>query len=289
MTLVGNAADGLLATPSRRREVGSASARGFLLTLLGEFVHPRGTPVWTATLVESLATVGVEEKSARQAIARSANEGLLRSERTGRRVRWHITPAGTRLLSEGTRRIYTFLTDASPWDGRWLVLSVAIPETQRQLRHKLRTRLTWLGMGSPTPGIWILPDVTRESEVNEVISDLELDERAFAWIGSIASIGKPAGLIADAWNLADVEQLYADFIATFNAADHKSSAAAFVSQIRLVQAWRRFPFLDPALPRELLDHDWPGPAAAALFHRKHDAWHGPAQQYWGELERRTSV
>ena len=36
---------------------------------------------------------------------------------------------------------------AAPWDGRWLVLSVPIPETQRRLRHRLRTRLTWLGLG----------------------------------------------------------------------------------------------------------------------------------------------
>jgi len=37
--------------PNRRRQLGSASARSLLLTLLGEFVHPRGDSVWTATLV----------------------------------------------------------------------------------------------------------------------------------------------------------------------------------------------------------------------------------------------
>ena len=39
---------------SRRREVGSASARSLLLTVLGEFVHPRHSSVWTATLLEAL-------------------------------------------------------------------------------------------------------------------------------------------------------------------------------------------------------------------------------------------
>ncbi|KAA0020044.1 PaaX family transcriptional regulator [Antrihabitans cavernicola] len=288
MTLVEDAEEGVQAAGSRRRQAGSASARGLLLTVLGEFVHPRGVPVWTATVVEALAMLDIEEKSARQAIARSANEGLLESERSGRRVCWHITAPGTRLLSEGTRRIYTFLTNTPPWDGRWLVLSVAIPETQRQLRHKLRTRLTWLGMGSPSPGIWILPDVGRESEVAEVVSDLGLDERAFAWTGSVASIGNPSTMIADAWSLDEVERLYDEFISTFTDADGATPQAAFISQIRLVQAWRRFPFLDPALPRELLDHDWPGPDAAVLFHRKHDRLHAKAQSFWTDLVSRTS-
>ena len=39
---------------SRRREIGSASARSLLLTVLGEFVHPRHSSVWTATLLDAL-------------------------------------------------------------------------------------------------------------------------------------------------------------------------------------------------------------------------------------------
>jgi len=281
-------ADDELPAGSRRRETGSASARSLLLTVLGEFVHPRGAPVWTATLVAGLAALGVEEKSARQAIARSAADGVLESEKTGRRVSWHITRPGTRLLSEGTRRIYGFMKETPPWDGGWLVLTVAIPETQRQLRHKLRMRLTWLGMGSPSPGIWILPDVSKVAEVAEVIDELELNERAFAWTGKLASIGYPDTLIADAWSLDDVEQRYEEFLATFGQMRASTPLTAFQAQVRLVQEWRRFPFLDPVLPRELLDHDWPGPRAAKLFHRRHDEWHGAAQRYWTELHEQTS-
>lgn len=278
----------LVSAGSRRREVGSGSARSFLLTILGEFVHPRGTSVWTATLVAGLGALGIEEKAARQAIARSAADGVLEAQKSGRRVSWHITAPGTRLLTEGTRRIYSFLTDASPWDGTWLVLSVAIPETQRQLRHKLRTRLTWLGMGSPSPGIWILPDAGRVADVAAVIDELGCADRAFAWTGQLASIGKPETLIAGAWSLTDVEQRYADFLTTYRTLHPTTPLDAFTAQVQLVQAWRRFPFLDPALPRELLDHDWPGPNAAQLFHRRHDEWHGRAQAYWSDLQSQAT-
>jgi phenylacetic acid degradation operon negative regulatory protein len=289
MTMIDPAMDDeVLAAGSRRREVGLGSARSSLLTILGEFVYPRGTPVWTATLVAALGGLGIEEKASRQAIARSAADGVLESTKSGRRVCWHITPPGTRLLREGTRRIYGFLTDTALWDGSWFVLSVAIPETQRQLRHKLRTRLTWLGMGSPSPGIWILPDTTRADEVAAVVDELGLTGRAFGWTGKLAAVGDTATLLADAWSLDDVEQQYADFIATFERVKAITPSEAFQAQTRLVQAWRRFPFLDPALPRELLDHDWPGPRAAEVFHSRHSEWHTPAQRYWSELLEKTS-
>ena len=79
---------------SRRRELGATSARSLLLTVLGEFVLPRPEPVWTQTLIDVLAELGVEQKSARQALARTAAEGLLASDRSGRRVRWSLSTSG---------------------------------------------------------------------------------------------------------------------------------------------------------------------------------------------------
>ncbi|MFD0661672.1 hypothetical protein [Thermocatellispora tengchongensis] len=136
---------------ARQREKGSASARSLLLTVLGEFVLPREGEAWTGSLIEALGALGVEEKSARQALSRTAAEGLLESVRHGRKVRWNLTETGDRLLREGTERIYGFMRGPHTWDGRWLVLTAGVPESQRRLRHRLRTKLTWLGLGSPHP------------------------------------------------------------------------------------------------------------------------------------------
>ena len=269
---------------SRRREIGSASARSLLLTVLGEFVHPRHESVWTATLLEALAVLGVEEKSARQALTRTASEGLLASSRHGRRVLWELTPHGADLLEEGTRRIYGFMRERHPWDGRWLVLSVPIPETQRQLRHRLRTRLTWLGLGSPTPGIWVTPDAAKDHDMHTVVRDLGLEQQAFAWVGPATGIGDESRLLADAWDLADVEDRYLAFLGAFESRTAASPAEAFAAQVEMVQEWRRFPFLDPDLPTELLDHDWPGPRAADLFHDRHTRWHRVAQAEWDRMD-----
>ena len=264
----------------RRPRLGTASARSSLLTVLGEFVHPRGEGVWTSTLVAALAALDIEEKSARQALTRTAAEGLLESGRHGRRVLWELSPAGTALLEEGTRHIYGFMGDRLAWDGRWLVVSVAIPESQRRLRHRLRTRLTWLGLGTPTPGLWVSPDATKAPLVREVVADLGLQDRGFAWAGPVADTGDERLLLAQAWDLDDVERRYLDFLEEFACREARDDSEAFVAQVQMIEAWRRFPFLDPDLPGELLDHDWPGPRAAAAFHDRHRHWEQGAQHAW---------
>jgi len=269
------------ARSSRRRETGAASARSLLLTVLGEFVLPRDAPAWTGALVTALGEVGVEEKAARQALSRSAAEGLLTSQRDGRRVRWRLTPAGTQLLMAGTERIYGFGRRLEQWDGRWLVLAVSVPETQRQLRHRLRTRLTWAGLGSTMPGLWVSPDVNKEKEVAAVIEELRVE--SFSFVGPFGQIGDQQRVVSHAWPLEDVERRYRHFLDVVSAQAPTTPAERFRAQVRLVQEWRRFPFLDPALPPELLADSWPGPAAAALFHRRHDEWHPDAQAHWDSV------
>ncbi|WP_248960173.1 PaaX family transcriptional regulator [Sphaerisporangium perillae] len=281
---------GSAAEPSgRQRETTSPSARSILLTILGEFVLPRGGEVWTGTLVDALGALGVEEKSARQALSRTAAEGLLTSTRHGRKVRWNLTPAAERLLQEGTERIYGFMRKPHGWNGRWLVLTVGVPETQRRLRHALRTRLTWLGLGSPSPGLWIVPDASKEAAVRAIIAELRLEDRAFAWTGPSAAIGDAGALLLAAWDLDDVEQRYLGFIERFEHVSVSSGREAFVHQVQLIQEWRRFPFLDPDLPGELLRHDWPGPRAAATFHDRHDRWHRRAQDEWDRMDKEAGT
>lgn len=274
---------------ARRRDQGVASAPSLLLTVLGEFVAPAGRPTWTGALVAALGAVGVEEKAARQALARVAAEGLLESQRHGRRTRWTLTGEGHRLLAEGRQRIYTFLQQDRPWDGRWLVLLVTVPESQRQLRHRLRTRLTWAGLGSPAPGVWVVPDAGKDREVAAILAELALDRDSFSWLGPLGRPDEEARLVQAAWSLDEVEEHYALFLDRFRPLTARTPAQAFACQVRLVQAWRRFPFLDPGLPAQLLDHDWPGHAAARTFTAKHTAWHDRAQSWWQELSERAAA
>ncbi|HEY4004709.1 MAG TPA: PaaX family transcriptional regulator C-terminal domain-containing protein [Pseudonocardia sp.] len=286
-TASGNVANGAGAAEApvltRRRQLGSPSARSLLLTLLGEFVLPRDEPVWTQVLLNALGELGVEQKSGRQALARTAAEGLLCSDRAGRRVRWLLSEMGRRLLSTGAERIYSFGTATEPWDGRWLVLLVSVPESRRQLRHRLRSRLAWAGMGTPAPGVWLSARPDKQHEVAEVVTELGLDKVSSSFVGAFGRIGHERELVAQAWNLADVETDYREFISVFSAADPLTPRAVLREQVQLVHAWRRFPFLDPQLPAQLLPGGWAGTQARELFHDRHEHWAGAAGAHWDQL------
>ncbi|RJQ81324.1 PaaX family transcriptional regulator [Amycolatopsis panacis] len=268
---------------SRRREVSHASARSLLMTVLGEYVLPRDRPVWTSILVEALGLLEVEEKSARQALARSSAEGWLVSERVGRRVRWSLTPPGRRLLTEGADRIYAFGRDALGWQGRWLMLIVSVPEAKRDLRHRLRTRLTWAGFGSPVAGVWVSPDPRREREAQQIVAELGLDAQAMSFTAAYGEIGGEEGMVARSWDLSELTDRYEDFIDRFTGLSPSGGRPVLRAQTELVHEWRRFPFLDPQLPGALLPAGWSGTKAAELFHRKHVEWRPGAQAYWDDL------
>ena len=268
---------------SRRREIGGASARSLLMTMLGEFVLPRGGPVWTQALTAALALFGVEDKSARQALARTAAEGWLASERAGRQVRWSLTPPGQRLLTEGARRIYSFGRDPGEWDGRWLVVLVSVPESQRDLRHRIRAQLNWAGFGSPAAGVWVSPHAGRQGEARRILAEAGVDAAALSFLAGYGQIGSQDLLVARSWDLAALEHSYDDFTGEFTGLAPVTGQDALRAQTRLVHQWRRFPFLDPQLPARLLPDGWTGTKAADLFHARHADWHPAAQRHWDHL------
>jgi phenylacetic acid degradation operon negative regulatory protein len=268
---------------SRRREVSGGSARSLLTTLLGEFVLPTDSPVWTSTLVDVLALFDIEEKAARQALARTAAEGWLRSDRVGRRVRWSLTDPGRRLLAEGASRIYGFGSGANEWNGQWLVVLVSVPESMRDLRHKLRTRLSWAGFGSPTAGVWITPHPAAETDAKLILDELDLSTQAMSFLANYGALGSEQSMVTSAWHLAEVAARYESFIDEFGDLTPDTPDAVLRAQTMLVHEWRRFPFLDPQLPGELLPPKWSGTTATALFNELHVRWRTPAQQRWSEL------
>jgi phenylacetic acid degradation operon negative regulatory protein len=266
---------------SRRHAAGSASARGLLFTVLGEFVLPTGKTAWTSTFIDVLGRLGVEEKATRQALMRTAADGWLTTERVGRRTAWTLSATAEQLLVEGTERIYSFTGAASAWDGRWLVVLARTPETDRPARHLLRTRLTWAGLGSPAPGVWVSTDADRVTEVERVLAEAGVLGDAQVFVGSHAGLGDVRTLVRQAWDLAEIEQRYEEFLARFRGRLARDPLAVTAE---LVHAWRRFPWIDPVLPPTLLPSPWSGVAAAKLFARLHDRFGADARAAWRAID-----
>jgi phenylacetic acid degradation operon negative regulatory protein len=273
-------------TMSRHHAAGADSARGLLFTVLGEFVLPNGGVAWTSAFIDVLGRLGVEEKSTRQALMRTAEHGWLQSERVGRRTRWRLTASAERLLRDGTERIYGFTSPARNWDGQWLLVTARAPESDRPARHLLRTRLSWAGFGSPAPGVWISPHTDRVDEAERVLTEAGVFDDARLFRGEHVGGGGLATMVGQAWDLDAIERSYQRFRLDFSATE---ASDALTRLVELVHSWRRFPWIDPALPQALLPPGWSGSAAAALFARRHGEWAADARAEWLRLEQGSSV
>jgi phenylacetic acid degradation operon negative regulatory protein len=255
-----------------------------LLTVVGEMLWDHDDGAWTVALLRVLGGLGIEDHAARQLLARSAAAGWIEREREGRAVRWRLAAAGRALVEEGIRRSATYLNGDDVWDGRWLVLHVTVPQQQRTTRKRLYGGLTWLGMGNPTPGVWVTPHTERAGELTRLITALELDDTALSFVGPSSGVGMgDDAIVRLSWDLADLEARYRRFISQEGAAiDPPDGDAVLLSYLDLLNLQQRFMRLDPQLPVELLPV-WVGREAAHLFRTLRHRWGATAHARFWEI------
>lgn len=274
-------------TSSLELALPSASARSLLLTVLGEFGFPGDQALWTTALVRVLRGLGVENHAARQAINRSADAGWIESERLGRTVRWRLTSQGREVVEEGLRRATSFLGGPQAWDGRWLVLLVSVPQSERTTRKRLYGALSWLRMGNPTSGVWLTPHVDAIDELRAVIDRFGLADTAICFIGAIEDVGlSDDQIVRKAWNLSELAESYRELLARYE--QHRPAAGdeVLLNYLELENLLQRFMRRDPQLPEELMPH-WVGHQAAELIRTRREQWATPAQKRWEQLMRES--
>jgi len=242
--------------------------------------------VWTGTLVDVLGALGVEDRNARQAIARTAGEGRIVAERHGRLVQWRLSDQTVELLEDGTKRIYGFGATDVDWNRRWLVVLCPVPEEQRVKRQQLRARLGFAGFGFLGPSVAISPHLDRERLANAALRDLQLEADAVVFRAEGGEMVEPRELLRRAWDLDQLELRYRRFLDRFDGRRPQTPDSQLVALTELVHEWRHFPFVDPEIPTELLPAGWPLSRAKQLFDSRHESWSAPAVARFDELDQR---
>jgi len=273
-----------LATAGEELPAQRGGAKALLLTVFGEFVLPAGGEAWTSSLVSAAESLGIGEKNARQAIARIGDQGLIVSRRHGRQVRWSLTDTGRELFESGARRIYDFGSAGVDWHGEWLVAHCQVAESQRSLRTQLRTQLGFLGFGELSASLLISPHLDREPQLRHVLAELGLSDEGVVLRSTTASAEEDASLVERAWDLDALAASYRSFRGSYERRRPSTEEESFRALVELVHDWRRFPFVDPELPTDLLPEPWAGTTAASTFHDRHAAWTVSAQDWFGALE-----
>lgn len=237
------------------------NARSALFDLYGDHLRQRGGRAPVAALVRLLAALGVAAPAVRTAVSRMVRQGWLEPVRLSGGPGYALTRRAVRRLDESAARIYR-TTDAT-WDGGWHLVVAGLP-AGRPSRDRLRAGLTFLGFAPLDEATWIGPRWTRE--VDELLAAEGVRAERFA----ARHDGDSVGLVRRAWDIEGLARSYTRWLADAQAlvppaGPEPDDEAAFAARSRLVHEWRKFLFLDPGLPRELLPPDWSGDRAAAFF------------------------
>ncbi|NSC24413.1 PaaX family transcriptional regulator [Streptomyces albus subsp. chlorinus] len=261
---------GTSGSPQPRSSPGS-----LILTFYGAYgrdVEAAGT-VPVAALIRLLKTVGVDAPSVRSAVSRLKRRGLLTADRPGSKVAaYRPSPAAAQLLADGDRRIYT---RPEP-DGSWLLAVFSVPESERDRRHVLRSRLSRLGFGNAAPGVWIAPSHLEE-ETRHTLDRLGLAPYVDLFRGEHTGFAPTARTVARWWDLDELAERHRAFLAAHDPVlrrwTRRTSTppeAAYRDYLPALDAWRRLPYADPGLPPALLPKRWPGERAAKVFFALHE-------------------
>jgi phenylacetic acid degradation operon negative regulatory protein len=160
--------------------------------------------------------------------------------------------------------------------------SPARPGTDRSARHYLRTRLSWAGLGTPTPGVWVGTHTDRLGAVEDVLRQAGVFDDAQMFVAEHQGHTAIRAMVAEAWDLEEIGTEYRRFISEFKERA-RPALDPLAGTVALVHGWRRFPWVDPALPADLLPARWPGSQAAELFGRRHAALAPAAKAEWERI------
>ncbi|WP_406396595.1 PaaX family transcriptional regulator [Streptomyces sp. NBC_00882] len=262
----------------------AAPPRSLIVTVYGLYAREVGGWIGVSTLIRLLAELGVDAQAVRSSIHRLKRREILVSERRDGRAGYALSPYARSVLETGDHRIFERHT--APDDG-WVIAVFSVPESERQHRHQLRSRLAWLGFGTVSSGVWIAPAHALDDTRDHLLRH-GLDQYVNLFRGDYVAFGDPAEQVSRWWDLEALKGLYDDFVAKFTPmATHPAEAEknttpardAFVDYVHVLTAWRRFPYLDPGLPDSLLPATWSGTTAADLFFELRRALEEPAHEF----------
>lgn len=247
--------------------------RSLLFTLFGDFIRYYGGEVWAGSLIRLMQEFAVSPQAVRVALSRLTSEGWLQTRKVGKKSFYGLSERGANRLAEGASRIYKL--ENPPWNGEWLIVTYTIPESRKATRDRVRRELTWTGFGQLASSVWVSPRDLRP-QLAELTRRYHLEGAIDCFTARYHGPGNNQALARKCWDLDALQQRYAEFIAAHRekAARHHQQQRGrqavpenecFQEEIRLIHEYRKFLFLDPGLPDELLPEPWLGRDAARLM------------------------
>lgn len=239
-------------------------AAGFIVTIYGDVVEPRGGVAWIGNLIETCAEVGISETLVRTAVSRLVASGQLSGEREGRRSYYRLSPSAGDEFAAAARVLF-----GEQQDNSWQFVHVTGPAPEDTMLALDRAGYARIGARlavGPTRPLAMPATLVFKADATQDGPAL----RDFA---------------AEHWDLDRHASAYRAFIAQFMPiADHADAHAlapktALTVRLLLIHRFRSVLLHDPRLPALALPTDWPGKAARQLFARLYQQLSPHADEY----------
>lgn len=227
-------------------------AAGFIVTIYGDVVEPRGGVVWIGNLIETCAEVGISETLVRTAVSRLVSAGQLSGEREGRRSFYRLAAPARAEFAAAARLLF-----GPPEAADWHFVQLTGPAPDEAMQALERAGYARLGprlaVGARPLPLLKTPAVVFRAEV----------------VSGAAALGDFA---ADHWDLAPHAEAYRGFLRRFGRFSELLAGGAglapaecLIARLLLVHQFRLVVLRDPRLSQAALPPDWPGEEARRLF------------------------
>ncbi|MFE4963581.1 PaaX family transcriptional regulator C-terminal domain-containing protein [Streptomyces sp. NPDC056660] len=241
----------------------SARPQSLMFSFLGIYVLDRDVAVYSGSIIDVFARLGVSEDAVRSTLSRMARRDLLTRHRRGRKAYFGLTEHAVEVLRDGRRRVRDTGAVNRDWDGTWTVVAFSLPNDRADARHDLRSRLAWAGFASLQGGLWIAPGT---KDVAEALEPLELDDHVTTLQARPMGLTGSADLVRRAFDIDGIADRYQAFLDQWDTSPPPAVADDDLAcQILLHTDWLQAVRWDPHLPAEHLPEQWPAIRAEQVF------------------------
>jgi phenylacetic acid degradation operon negative regulatory protein len=266
---------------------GKVNTRSMIFTLYGDYIFHYGNKIWIGSLIRLLSEFGHNEQSVRAAISRMNKQEWIQAEKIGNKSYYTLTNRGVKRIEVAAERI--FKLKPVKWDGKWRIFMYSIPEEIRNIRDELRKELVWSGFGTMSNSCWISANQL-EKQVQDLIEKYDISAYVDFFIAEYKGPHENKSIVQKSWNIDEINQKYQEFISQYSQKyvidrnkilkGQMTDAECFVERTTLVHEYRKFLFVDPGLPEELLPEKWLGGHAAALCSEYYKELAEPALRFF---------
>lgn len=261
-----------------------------LVTLLVDFWFDGGDWLPSRLIAALAAGLGITPSATASALSRLASRGVVEQSSAGRTSRYRLTQGARNRLRHGLQQVADFGEQSRGWDGQWTVIAFSVPESSRDVRELLRSRLRWRGFAPVFDALWVSPRDHAE-ELEAVCRGYGVEDFVIFRTAESSLRGKR---LAAAWSPQEVGDQYRPFTEKFTpwlvrlAEGSVTPEEGFVIRTELMDAWRAYPWSDPDLPAELLPEAWPRAEARDLLVSLYDGLAAPALRHVEEVVAREA-